>query len=387
MKVAILSAIYSDNLGDGVLALATEKLVSLNNSEIEIVHLDISGREDWPRNDIKSNSKLKKIFHALPGYFKDIATLFGWFFIFKPKVKGELKELIAYKPDRIIVAGGQLISDIHLNFPLKLSYIIKWANKNNIDVSYLAVGVAEKYSFIGRYFFNRALSSPCVNFLGVRDKDSLKNLSCSFGVVGNLIPDAGLWASEIYRARSSKNSFKVGLGISSPDELGLHSELKMDEASHTKFWLELVRKLIDIGFKPVLFTNGSSDDEQYKERFVLLLEKLHLSKNVDIAEKPSRPNELLELISSLGGLISHRLHANIIAHSYGVPSIGLKWDTKLESYFQLIGREKQCVNNFDVDLAIKELLIAIESGVPLQTIANLKSKTSDAVNIITRKKI
>lgn len=387
MKVAILSAIYSDNLGDGVLALATEKLISLNNSEIEIVHLDISGREDWSHNDKNSNSRLKRIFHALPGYFKDIATILGWFLIFKPKVKGELKELIAYKPDLIIVAGGQLISDIHLNFPLKLSYIIKWANKNNIDVSYLAVGVAGKYSFIGRYLLNNALTLPCVKFLGVRDEDSLKNLSYNFGAIGRLVPDSGLWASEIYKVRSPKNNFKVGLGISSPNELGLHSELEVDDASHTEFWLELVIKLIDIGFEPVLFTNGSSDDEQYKERFVLLLEKQHLSNNVDVAEKPSSPNELLKLISSFGGLISHRLHANIIAHSYGVPSIGLKWDTKLESYFQLIGREKQCINNFDVDLAIKELLIAIESGVPLQTIANLKSKTSDAVDIITRKKM
>ena len=374
-------------MGDGVLALATEKLISLNNSEIEIVHLDISGREDWSHNDKKSNSRLKKIFLALPGYFKDIATIFGWFFIFKPKVKGELKKLSVCKPDQIIVAGGQLISDIHLNFPLKLSYIIEWANKHNIVVSYLAVGVAGKYSFIGRYLLNRTLTLPCVNFIGVRDNNSLKNLSYNFGVIGKLVPDSGLWASEIYKVRSPKNNFKVGLGISSPNELGLHSELEVDEASHTEFWLELVIKVIDIGFEPVLFTNGSSDDEQYKERFALLLEKQHLSNNVDVAEKPSSPNELLKLISSFGGLISHRLHANIIAHSYGVPSIGLKWDTKLESYFQLIGREKQCINNFDVDLTIKELLIAIESGVPLQTIANLKSKTSDAVDIITRKKI
>jgi polysaccharide pyruvyl transferase WcaK-like protein len=37
-------------------------------------------------------------------------------------------------------------------------------------------------------------------------------------------------------------------------------------------------------------------------------------------------------------LIAHRLHANIVAYSCGVPHIGLGWDPKLKNFFESVGR-------------------------------------------------
>ena len=39
-------------------------------------------------------------------------------------------------------------------------------------------------------------------------------------------------------------------------------------------------------------------------------------------------------------MIAHRLHATILAFSYGVPAVGLRWDDKLTAFFGSVGLEK-----------------------------------------------
>ncbi|MBU6190739.1 MAG: hypothetical protein KGR68_15590 [Betaproteobacteria bacterium] len=36
--------------------------------------------------------------------------------------------------------------------------------------------------------------------------------------------------------------------------------------------------------------------------------------------------------------MAHRMHACVAAHSFAIPTIGLRWDVKLDSFFALAGR-------------------------------------------------
>ncbi|MNF57022.1 Polysaccharide pyruvyl transferase [compost metagenome] len=61
---------------------------------------------------------------------------------------------------------------------------------------------------------------------------------------------------------------------------------------------------------------------------------------VDVCEdKPKTPSDLVNTINRYDLIVAHRLHANIIAYSLGITSIGLRWDTKLHSFFKSINRE------------------------------------------------
>ncbi len=77
---------------------------------------------------------------------------------------------------------------------------------------------------------------------------------------------------------------------------------------------------------------------------------------------PNTPEELCKIISSLDFLVAFRLHAQIVAYSYGVKSIGFAWDVKVRSFSQIIGREdffldmEELRNNEQVGIAIKESL-------------------------------
>lgn len=387
----VVSAIYSDNLGDGVLALSTEHLLH-QAADTPVFHLDISGRDGWETHqgehaERTKPSLIKQFFYCLPSWLRYFATLAGWFLIFRPRLKRQMDKIDGRSVDHLVVAGGQLISDIYWNFPLKLSFIISWAQRSNIRVSFLAVGVSSDFSFVGRRLLAKALSSEVVTLVGVRDHLSLTNLENNFSAKGIVIPDAGLWAMECFD-RNLATKDVIGLGISSPDELGLHASLGVDIEAYKLFWHDLTSHLVLKGYEIALFTNGSADDEAYKDAlFSELIRDERFSASVSNMKRPLVPQELCSLIGSFCGVISHRLHANIIANSYCIPSIGLKWDKKLDSYFKLIGKEARCLDMSSSIVVVNELERAMKEAVDKKSIDSLKNRTLIQVEAIARGEI
>jgi hypothetical protein len=106
-----------------------------------------------------------------------------------------------------------------------------------------------------------------------------------------------------------------------------------------------------------------------------------------VISAPKHPKELAKTISGFRALISHRLHANIIAHSYAIPTVGLKWDAKILSYFILIDREQFCLEMRSPEEIVDALLRSISVGVPIDVIDDLKESTAHFVQSVIGKKI
>jgi polysaccharide pyruvyl transferase WcaK-like protein len=100
-----------------------------------------------------------------------------------------------------------------------------------------------------------------------------------------------------------------------------------------KFFRGLIARLQEQHYRVTLFTNGAEEDEAF-------LERLCAEPGVRCAraERPLTPGDLIALIRRFDCVVSHRLHAHIVCFSYAIPSIGLGWDTKVASFFQLAGR-------------------------------------------------
>ena len=54
--------------------------------------------------------------------------------------------------------------------------------------------------------------------------------------------------------------------------------------------------------------------------------------------RPTRPDKLVELISSFESIVAFRLHASIAAFILGVPSVALSWDDKVRQFMEYSGQ-------------------------------------------------
>lgn len=383
-KIVVCTAKYSDNLGDGVISDCSEYLIKMLFPEVEIFSLDISGRRSRVFEEKNKAALSKRIFFKTPSIFKPVITLVAWFLIFKPRLKSAITSINFADAELLVFGGGQLINDVALNFPLKVSFIAKEAQKYNLSYTFNAIGVGEKSSFLGRLLFNRVFSAPNLVDLYTRDRESAQQFRALFScaIAPKLTYDSALWSRECYqitRDFQKKCTDIIGVGISHPAELSTHTNnAESDLGGKAEFWVNIIKELLKCGNKPFLFTNGSKDDHAFMQTVVKKLRSLGLSCEVQVSKRCHNPRDLVEVISGFSGIISHRLHANIVAHSLGIPSVALMWDKKVQSYFKLIDQSDCCFDDTNPPIEIvARLSRALQEGINEELFAQLKMTSLD----------
>jgi len=252
--------------------------------------------------------------------------------------------------DELLIGGGQLISDVDLNFPLKLYFLIKHAEKYNIKTSLISVGVASRWNWLSRPLMKRVLSSRVVTKIAVRDEFSKKNLTDKFGLKNiEILPDPALMCSsfskdELGELSSFSDKKVLGLGIADIEGLNYSSDINNNTSDNSiEYVCSIVEKTNTNNYEVYLFTNGASEDEKFlHEGVVPMLKSKKIAFNV--LPRCSSSTELVSFIKKLDLLVAYRLHANIIASSFDIPYFAVGWDNKVLSFFRLQGRES-CVFN------------------------------------------
>jgi len=189
----------------------------------------------------------------------------------------------------------------------------------------------------------------------VRDDESAKNLTAEFG--SGLPPpqialDPGLLCRDVYgvaqprEARSPRR--RIGLSLTDPLVLRLHGAQPVAGRALKQWWQEVIEALQGLDCDVLLFTNGSPEDEQFVDEVFA-----GLPGNPSVSRMPRflTPGDLARFIATLDCVVAHRLHACIAAYSYRIPAIGLAWDRKLRSFFELIGRVRYVVDCEEYDAA------------------------------------
>jgi polysaccharide pyruvyl transferase WcaK-like protein len=70
---------------------------------------------------------------------------------------------------------------------------------------------------------------------------------------------------------------------------------------------------------------------------------------VTITNAFATPTEMVAFISGCDVVVAHRMHACIAAHSFGIPTVGLRWDVKLDSFFAVAGRTEYMADPAAID--------------------------------------
>lgn len=381
-KIALCTLRYSDNLGDGVIGDCVEYLLKKTNPSIDVYHLDMAGRLNFlGENSIKSNESKgigKTYFYKLPHSMqKNIFKFVLWPFIYRKKLDVAISNALNFKPNLLFFGGGQVLNDILLNFPLKFDYVCQRFISENVKIVISGVGVSKNWSTEAKYLFNKSLNSKNVLKLYVRDFDSKSNLihyETNKNVLVTL--DPAIWAKETYNINVKNNVKKnIGLGIANPYELGTHTE--SDQFNSTKFdsfWLAVIDGIDTDYYNLSLFTNGSSEDYYYLQYFSNLLSFKRPYLKFKVIDRALIPSQLVNQISEMDLVIAHRLHANIISYSLGIPSIALEWDKKVKSFMEVVKRERWCFSSLDDGQKISQLVdLALDEGVDLTLQAELKN--------------
>lgn len=339
MNIVIGGVPFSQNLGDGIIFENIKNLYNSTEKAAKVSPLDIAGRDDFDTDATSSDLKFR-ILHAIPAVGrKPLLALFFYLkyqWVWRKSWRSKLAEA-----DLLTVGGGQLFLDEELNFPLKLYFLSLTAKQLPALKTVIAfVGVSPMLSPLGKLLFRRALKNFNPQSISVRDEESRQNfirlINPNLDV--KVVPDPGVNSKQCYKVESvpCDHHKRIGICISNPKGLDIQGRLGKPFQEHTRSYFRSLVELLDRqGYHVSLFTNGASEDELLKDEIYNACRPL-----VDVCEdKPKTPSDLVNTINRYDLIVAHRLHANIIAYSLGITSIGLRWDTKLHSFFKSINRE------------------------------------------------
>jgi len=335
-RVVIFGVAYSPNLGDGVISHTLNLLLKkIFGSEICIDNIDLAGREcldefDHPYFGIREYfikyskfipRKLRR--YLVTTYIKRSLS---------PKLKVWREKVKAC--DMVIIGGGNLFSDVDLNFPLKLSIVLKLAIEEQKRIFITSVGVNDNWSSHGRELIKTYINNDGVYF-SCRDNSSCNLMRKMFSpAYVALLPDPAILLSRLH-APSTKVKIgkkRIGINVACPTNMAYSGDLRIinNNKLSIKFYMDLTKHFLERGFEVELFTNGAKEDRLFLTNFIGIIglenKKLHV-------KKANNPLELIDIISGLDRLFSFRMHACIVGLSYGVPSYSIAWDTKIKSFY------------------------------------------------------
>ncbi len=338
IKVVVFGETYSSNLGDGVIADCMKYAIKHKFPNAEVSLVDMSLRKHISISHEK-HARKPNIFFS---YLTIIKSVVAWLTIKRWKAIEKWEGLIK-RSDLVIVGGGQLFRNYRLNFPLKIFALAGVLKKLNSPVICVSCGVAKNWSFFGKYLFTRFFYLPSLKSTSVRDKESLDFLNAHLGSTNLdvvITIDPAIFSKEAYKIKDNTQKTMVGLNIMDPQSLR-SSKLGVKEFNsdaQIEMWLGVLRRCQQEQIDVCLFTNGSTEDNQ----FLNVIYKKAKEDNLDVKEiyKPTSPKELVEIISQMQTVVSYRLHANIISFALGIPTVGLIWDNKVRSLAAQTEREK-----------------------------------------------
>lgn len=338
-RILLVGEHYSENLGDGILCQCTDYLIKKYfKSEVLVEYLDLSGRKYFNKKPNQNNILLK--WKNLQYFILEKIGLMNFYKSYRKKKKvNKLKSNVKNVDyDVIIIAGGQLIGG---NFINKIERVFEFYP--NVVKVFNSVG--GNGSIISEKFFSEDRIKKN-NIRGVTFRDSEINLS---NIYCDKTFDTAILCNKVFSGGTKAQSEIVGLGIMKAQNFSEYQQLL--------FWKKLIKilKYNNKNFK--LFTNGDPNDYDFAKK---VLNDNNLNKKF-LIDRPIYPHELIKDIIQFKSIVSFRMHSHVIAYSYGIPSIAVKWDQKIESFFKKNNYSERIIDICEKETVIYDKLIKAES--------------------------
>lgn len=335
--IRVFNVKYSPNLGDGLLSECLEQTLSRHLGGADVQSLDLSGRTAWSfDNKLSLRPLLLGGLQHIPGPARIALLKKAHEVLTIPKVR-EHYRAGSQGATAFVIGGGNIVTDLDLNFPAKVSTALEVAAERAVPVFFYGVGVGSHFSATGQGMLRAGLDNVQVGGVFVRDEKSRSNWD-RFFAGGNVpkaqvVRDPGLLVANVYKVEPVTRSQKqVLLGVISPVAINYHSPVRISAADLLTWFTRTALKLRDDGYEVVFFNNGSPEDRAFMTRLKALPELGGLGfVNCESVQG------LCETIGKADIVVAHRMHALIASYAYGVPFVALNWDEKLVSFLDSVG--------------------------------------------------
>ncbi|MFT4055007.1 MAG: polysaccharide pyruvyl transferase family protein [Novosphingobium sp.] len=380
-RLVLFNVKYSPNLGDGLLSECLERELAQALPGCEVRSVDLAGRSCYPSEHRRTRGLALALLEWLPVRLRHFLAWTMLSLAIALRLRRHYERGLE-GADAVIVGGGNLLTDADLNFPMKISSALAQANRHGLPVAIYAVGVSSKWSRRGSRIFTQALVQNRPIWASVRDDVSQKAWQAHLAGRGiapaQLTIDPGVLASCHYpRGPRHPSDRRIGVCITDPLAVRYHSDPA--HAANLETWYPVaLRSLVEHGFEVILFTNGSPEDREYLHR------RLHLwvrqaKGPVVLGRSFDTPADLVTLVSGCDAVVGHRMHACVAAYSFGVPALGLCWDKKLDSFFELTGRSKHMLDTAKIaaeDLGTRTAAAIADSFDPSRLISRAREEVA-----------
>lgn len=335
-RIRLFNVKFSPNLGDGLLSECLEQAIrDCGGDTCGTFSVDLSARTAYERG-APSRSLVLKVLASLPGPLRQVATSVPRELLlrrkWRPHYERHLKDA-----DAVVIGGGNLFTDMDLNFPIKVASVLDFAHRRRLPAAIYGVGVSSHWSAKGTRIMRDAVARARPVYVSVRDESSKLSFDRLFAEAAQreavVVRDPGLLIARYTGTATSRS--RIGLCITSSIAIRYHSAETVTDAQMATWYANLCGLLARRGHAVTVFTNGSPEDEIVLDS---IEEALGAKSSAGFERRrPASPTELASLIGSLSGLVAHRMHAIIAGVSFGVPVYALLWDEKLKAFMASIG--------------------------------------------------
>ena len=374
-KIVIFGLPFSPNVGDGVIADCLAYEISRQRPNLTVDCIDISGRTGVGAVVVRRGRALR-ILGALPAPLRRAAVSVVLGRLMR-KCKPRWQERVT-GARAVLFGGGQIFSDIDLNFPMKLATAASVAKTEGCPTAIVAAGVAHNWTPRGTQIF-AALKGTHLRHIALRDAGSIGNWTAQMPQSGLPTPvfcrDPGVLAAQCYGLADRETGAMpdaapdapIGIGISDPSELALHADRTTGGGDVlTTVFCDMIVKLAAQGERLQLFCNGADEDAAFMDQIFNDPRLAELRNKGQIAQSPAPRTgaELAAQIAACKAIVAHRLHACIVAYSLCRPFVGLGWDRKLDSFLASVDLPENLADaTSGADAVIAQLHKAMARGI------------------------
>lgn len=365
MKILVLGAYNSPNLGDPVICDCVADTLRRHYPEAEICCRDLLDRQPpQPGQDTPLRAGQKTHLRRKLRFWVTKHTSFD------ASLRRELRrvqyhgaylnDLCGQSWDLAVVAGGQLFMD---SYALFVEAVIRRLTNQGVPVICNAVGIGPSCSESVCARLGAALKHPLVTHISCRDDAALAETRYHPGKPIHSTTDPALYADRTYGVRRDPESQTVGLGVLFPGFTPARETLR--------FWQDVIRALEARQIPWQMFTNGDPLDLSYVRAILASMPELQGGEEAVIRPCDTKPGDLVRTLAGYGSIIAARLHSNIIAVSLNIPAVGVVWDQKLPAFYAKLGCAERCCGvETSAEAVVDNLLNAQRQGYDRSRVEN-----------------